>query len=65
LALNLENLRQLRNTADYEAEATPQAIADDLMWSGALARAILSRLDELTSKHEGEIVAPVGQPEAE
>jgi hypothetical protein len=54
IAGNLENLRRLRNTADYDVDATSRSIARDAMWSGALARAIISRLDELTASHEGD-----------
>ena len=59
LAGNLENLRQLRNVADYDVDATSQSMARDAMWSGALARSIISRLDELTAAH----IAAGGEPQ--
>jgi hypothetical protein len=62
LAGNLENLRKLRNAADYDVEESMERIARDVMWSGVLARSIISRLDVLTAVRTAEAVA--ADPEA-
>lgn len=56
VAVNLENLRRIRNIADYDIEASLPAVADDAMWSGILASSIINRLDELISE------ATTGEP---
>lgn len=50
LVVNLENLRRLRNTADYELSTSTDIIVEQALWSGVLARSIIGRLDELASQ---------------
>jgi len=47
VAANLDNLRRLRNMADYDLELGPEVILEDAMWAGRLVQVILTRLDEI------------------